>query len=94
MFFRGSRYEPIETAALTTADGREVRYKRLRFVVRDLAPPLAYVVQEGDRVDHVAWNVYRDPEMWWRIADANADLVADDLAAVPGRVLRVALPAR
>ena len=93
MFFRGSRYEPVETATLTTADGREVRYKRLRFVVRDPAP-IAYVVQEGDRVDHVAWNVYRDPEMWWRIADANADLAADDLTAMPGRVLRVALPAR
>ena len=42
MFFRGSRYEPVETATLETADGREVRYKRLRFVVRDAAP-IAYV---------------------------------------------------
>lgn len=93
MFFRGSRYEPVETATLKDAGGQEVRYKRLRFVAREAAP-LAYVVQEGDRIDQVAWNVYRDPEMWWRIADANADLVADDLATVPGRVLRIALPSR
>jgi len=93
MFFRGSRYEPVETATLTRADGTEVRYKRLRPVVRETAQ-IVYVVQEGDRIDTVGWNVFRDAEMWWRIADANADLVADDLADTPGRQLAVALPTR
>jgi hypothetical protein len=32
--------------------------------------------------------------MWWRIADANADFVADELTDVPGRHLLVALPTR
>jgi hypothetical protein len=93
MFFRGSRYEPVETATLTRPDGTEVRYKRLRFVVRPPAQ-LAYVAQEGDSLGTIAWTVFRDAEMWWRIADANADLSAEDLAAVPGRRLAVALPAR
>jgi hypothetical protein len=93
MFFRGSRYEPVPTATLAGKNGRDVRYKRLRLVVREPAP-ITYLVQEGDRVDTVAWNVFRDAEMWWRIADANADLVADDLADVPGRALRLALPVR
>ena len=93
MFFRGSRYETVETATLERQGGGEIRYKRLRFVVTEPAQ-MAYVVQDGDRVDTVAWNVFRDPEMWWRIADANAGLVADGLTDTPGRVLAVALPVR
>lgn len=93
MFFRGSRYEPVETATLTGANGTEIRYKRLRPVVREPAQ-IVYVVQDGDRIDTVAWNVFRDAEMWWRIADANADLAADDLADAPGRELAIALPTR
>lgn len=93
MFFRGSRYEAVETATLRRPDGGEVRYKRLRFVVTEPAQ-MAYVVQDGDRIDTVAWNVFRDPEMWWRIADANADLAPDGLTATPGRALAVALPVR
>ena len=93
MFFRGSRYEPVETVSLTRRDAPEIRYRRLRFVVRQRAQ-IVYVVQEGDRIDQVAWNVFRDPDMWWRIADANADLVPDELTDLPGRRLFVALPTR
>ena len=32
MFFRGSRYETVADAELTTAGGRVVRYKRIRFI--------------------------------------------------------------
>ena len=93
MFLRGSRYEGVETATLKRPDGSEVRYKRLRLVVREPAQ-MAYVVQDGDRIDTVAWNVFHDALMWWRIADANADLAPDDLTDRPGRTLAVALPAR
>ncbi len=93
MFFRGSRYEAVETATLRSADGGEVRYKRLRPVPAEPVQ-MAYVVQDGDRIDTVAWNVFRDPEMWWRIADANADLTPEGLTDTPGRVLAVALPVR
>lgn len=93
MFFRGSRYEAIETATLKRPDGSEIRYKRLRPVLSEPAR-MVYVVQDGDRIDTVAWNVFRDAEMWWRIADANADLVADGLTDEPGRQLAVSLPVR
>ncbi len=93
MFLRGSRYETVETATLTRPDGSELRYKRLRLIDADPAQ-MTYVVQEGDRLDTIAWNVFRDPGMWWRIADANAGLVADGLTDTPGRALAVALPAR
>jgi hypothetical protein len=93
MFFRGSRYEPVETATLVRPDGVESRYKRIRFVVRD-TPQMGHVVADGERLDIVAWQVYRDPEMWWRIADTGADLDPDELTRTPGRVLGIALPVR
>jgi hypothetical protein len=93
MFFRGSRYEPVETATLVRADGVEIRYKRIRFVVRD-PPQMGHLVKDGDRLDTIAWQIFRDPEMWWRIADANADLDPDHLTEAPGRVLGVTLPVR
>lgn len=93
MFFRGSRYEPVPTATLVRSNGVEIRYKRIRFVVRE-APQAAHVVQEGEGLDQIAWSVFRDPESWWRIADANADLDPQALTSTAGRVLGVAMPLR
>ena len=93
MFFRGSRYEPVPTATLVRADGVEIAYKRIRLVVRS-APQFAHVVEQGERLDSVAAAVYQDPESWWRIADANADLDPQALTASAGRVLGVVLPMR
>ncbi|MFZ1425836.1 MAG: hypothetical protein WAS21_03590 [Geminicoccaceae bacterium] len=93
MFFRGSRYEPVPTAQLVREDGVEIAYKRIRFVRRDPAQ-MGHVVQDGERLDQIAWTVFRDPEMWWRIADANADLDPDALTERAGRVLGIALPLR
>lgn len=93
MFFRGSRYEPVPTTTLTRADGVEIAYKRIRFIVRE-APQVAHVVEEGERLDQIAWVVYQDPESWWRIADANADLDPQALTDTAGRVLGLVLPLR
>jgi nucleoid-associated protein YgaU len=49
-------------------------------------------VQEGDRLDLIAARWYGDPELWWRIADANPSEHPDDLTATVGRRLRIAAP--
>ncbi|MCP4494544.1 MAG: hypothetical protein GY820_45680 [Gammaproteobacteria bacterium] len=36
---------------------------------------LEYVVKEGDRLDLLALHFYVDSRKWWRILDANADIV-------------------
>jgi hypothetical protein len=53
MFDPSSRYYSLETATLKTADGREMAYKRRRFLPRaESMPQLAEVtVVQGDRLD-------------------------------------------
>lgn len=91
MFFRGSRYEGIPTAELTTADGRVIQYKRVRYIA-PVPAALAYRTRQGDRLDLVAWQFYRDPEQFWRICDANAALQPAELTAEPDTVLAVPIP--
>lgn len=88
MFFRGSRYEHTDTKEHTTDDGRVIRFKALRLI-----PPTprltGHVVDEGERIDHVAFHEVGDPERFWRIADANVVIDARDTVAEPGRVIDI-----
>ena len=34
---------------------------------------------DDERLDHIAWQHYRDAERFWRICDANRALWPDDL---------------
>jgi hypothetical protein len=88
MFFKGSRYEGVGTDSLTGAQGRVVRFKKVRFIP-DTKAPLALVVGQGERLDHIAHRVYQDPELFWRIGDANRAMLPDDLVAEPGRALLI-----
>jgi hypothetical protein len=94
MFEPTSRYSTLETATITTAEGRAVAYKRRRFLPRGAEMPLLVevTVVEGDRLDLIAARVLGDPEQFWRICDANDAMNPPDLTARPGRALRVALP--
>ena len=51
-----------------------------------------YRVVEGDRRDLIAAAHLGDPELWWRLADANGVLDPDDLTAFVGRRLRITAP--
>lgn len=88
MFFKGSRYENVETDRFTTAAGQVVRFKRVR-LIPETAAQLAVMVNQGERLDHIAQRVYQDPELFWRICDANLALWPDDLVAEPGRVIKI-----
>lgn len=83
MFFKGSRYEKVADAQLTDAHGRTVAYKRMRFIPETPAR-FNHLVAQGDRPDLLAYRYYRDPLKFWRIADANRVLIANELAAHPG----------
>lgn len=87
MFFKGSRYEKVPEATITTADGRVIRYKVTRFIVDPLAV-VGHRVLNGERLDQIAWQHFRDAERFWRIGDANRALWPDDLLE-EGVVLRV-----
>jgi hypothetical protein len=89
-----SRYYGIETATMTTGDGRVLVYLRRRFLPSPdrFALLLEHVVAEGDRLDNVTARYMSDPEAFWRIADANAAMRPEALTETPGRRLRITLP--
>ena len=88
MFFRGSRYERVPTKDYASADGRVIRYKALRSIP-DTRGIARHVVDEGERPDHLAFDAFRDPGRFWRIADANLVIDPRELTAEPGRVLDI-----
>lgn len=88
MFFRGSRYEHVETKEHVADDGRVIRFKALRHLP-DTPGLTGHVVDDGERIDHVAFQELGDPERFWRIADANVVVDPRDLVAEPGRVIDI-----
>jgi hypothetical protein len=89
MFVKGSRYESVADSELTDAQGRIVRYKKCRFIPETEAR-FSHLLSQGERLDHLAYRYYRDPERFWRICDANEVMWPDDLVAEPGT--RVLIP--
>lgn len=94
MFDYTSRYANLETATLTTSDGRTVTYVRRRFL-----PPLDTVqiiaevtVSDPDRLDLIAVRTVGAPEHFWRIGDANVALNPFELTATPGEKIKIPAP--
>src|SRR3954462_5310907 len=94
MFARTSRYYGIETAQLALPDGRVVVYVKRRFVPatgNDL-PLDHHTVTRGDRLDNVTAIYLRDPEQFWRVADANGAMKPEELTEEIGRVILIPTP--
>ncbi len=91
----GSRYAGLPVRAYDAGDGEPpIAYLARRLVPRaeTLATLGEHVVEEGDRLDLIAARWYGDPELWWRIADANPCAHPDELTATVGRWLRITAP--
>ncbi len=93
LFPPSSRYSGVETAKLERADGLTVIYLRRRFVPQPerFALVREHVVTQGDRLDNIAGQHFGDPELFWRICDANRVLLPEELEEI-GRRLRITLP--
>jgi hypothetical protein len=94
LFKPNSRYVGIATGTLTIAGGRTIAYVRRRFVPQpgQLAQLQQHTVGQVDRLDVIAAQYLGDPELFWRICDANGAMRPKDLTAQVGRVLRICLP--
>jgi len=69
-------------------------FSRRRYVDAPVrSDDLMHTVREGERMRHIAWRYYRDPEAWWIIMDyAIQDghrMLMPDRDLVPGMVLRM-----
>lgn len=88
MFFKGSRYATIDEHKITNSKGREIHYKKIRFIP-DTKAQLGHIVTQGERLDHIAHRHYKDAERFWRICDANCAMWPDDLVAEAGRTILI-----
>ena len=93
MFGPESRYAEIGNAIHVTGDGREITYKKRRFLPRGEELPMLteLTVRQGDTLDHLAASTLGDAEQSWRIADANNAMRPRDLLE-PDRALKVPVP--
>lgn len=88
MFFKGSRYENVETNFIKDDKGREIKYKKVRFTPKTEALQ-GHMVVQGDRLDNLAYQFFDDPERFWKICDANLAMWPDDLLAEIGRIILI-----
>lgn len=94
-FPANSRYHGIATRTWPGADGREIVFLARRFVPQpeQSETMLEHLLADGERLDHVAHHHLGDPELFWRICDANRALHPKELVEEAGRALRIPLPA-
>lgn len=90
-FPQNSRYHGVALAQTTRADGTVVPYLRRRFVPDPFRFPVLgrHQVQQGDRADLIAARHFGDPQLWWRLADANGVIDPRELTATIGRWLLI-----
>jgi nucleoid-associated protein YgaU len=83
-------------ATAVAADGNVIPYLKRRLLPQgdDLATVTVVTVAPGQRLDLLSARLQGDPLQFWRIADANNAMNPLDLAAVPGRQLRIPMPGR
>lgn len=94
LFPPNSRYYGIDTAVLTTPTGETIVHLRRRFI----PPPERFAllqehtVSQGERPDTITAAYLGDPELFWRLCDANATLRPEELTEQAGQVVRITLP--
>lgn len=92
-FAPSSRYAATPTTQLETADHRTIVYLRRRFLPLDpVTVATVHRVVQADRLDNLAARYLGDPELFWRLADANGAMRPEDLTAEVGRLLTIPLP--
>ena len=88
-----SRYAALEIARIDIG-GETHLYVRRRFLPQpeSLAVLGEHSVAQLERLDHIAARYFGDPELFWRIVDANRTLRPEELTETPGRRLAITLP--
>lgn len=87
MIIKSSRYANVEAYTVLDAQGRAHRALKMRLV-----PPtpavFRHTVQEGERLDLLAFKYYGKADRFWRIGDANNTMQPEALLQ-PGRKILI-----
>ena len=74
MFTRKSRY--FDARRFAADEQGQVPFKGVRpRVIGPATPVLEHALQPDERLDALGVNYYNDARLWWRILDANADVL-------------------
>ena len=94
LFAATSRYYGIETETLISADGTMIVYLKRRFLPSPDRFQLLqeHTVTQAERLDNIAAKFLGDPELFWRIADANGAMRPEELVETVGKKLKITLP--
>lgn len=84
--YQGSRYE--RSPVVTIHSDRGWRPAVLREVPVPTSSYIEVVAREFETIEQLAARTLGDPEQWWRIADANPDLLYPDRIPA-GTVVRI-----
>lgn len=74
MFLKGSRYETARPFAAGDVGGEPFPGVRPRRI-GPAEGVIEHTVRAGDRLDLLARHYYNDGRLWWRILDANPELL-------------------
>ncbi len=88
-----SRYYGLPALVQEAGDGRKTVYFQRRFVPHPERFDLLqeHLVTQSERLDNITASYWGDPEMFWRLCDANRALHPLELEQA-GRRLRITLP--
>jgi nucleoid-associated protein YgaU len=94
LFTSTSRHYGMAAETLTTANGTTIIYLTRRFLPSPDSFQLLqeHTVTQGERLDNIAAKFLGDPELFWRIADANGAMRPEDLVQTVGTILKITLP--
>jgi hypothetical protein len=75
MFSRISRYHKLPEVVTTDSQGRTLVSKTLR-LLPEVSGTFRHTVEDADRLDHLAYKYYQQPQKWWRLSDANPEFLS------------------
>lgn len=87
MIIAGSRYQDSSVVTVVK-DSQDVAV-----IVPSMQQPFSFnyvthLVTQGDRIDNISYQYYGNPTVWWRIADANPEVMFYDNLTV-GSTIRI-----
>lgn len=93
-FPENSRYHGVSITTLAQSNQEPIAYLKRRFVPSPerFAVIQEHTVVEGDRVDNLAAQYLGDPELYWRLCDANGVMRPDELTEITGDRVAITLP--
>lgn len=94
MLAENSRYYGLPTVAYEAPDGSKIVHlpRRLLPAVESMEVVGWHAPTEDERLDHIAARYLDDPELFWRLCDANRAMHPRELTTGGRRWLAIPLP--